>query len=308
MRQASLHDVEVKIEFATDLLHALDVEFDELRDSGRYRCSAEICRGGLHHVYRAIDPPPGGRYWGAQIGAVAHALRSSLEHLAWQLVIANGGSPSSPTHFPVYRRKPGDDETLEISGDIPSGALKIIEAAQPYNGTSDGKKLLAIHDLDVFDKHRQLMITVAVVHMASTHGPTPLPQSQITFTRQPLGRKNVAAVVKYEEPQTEPDSNLNLIPYMVFGKGAPHEAEIVSAFMWQLLAFVEFEILPRFHEWVPPPRRPVSLPTRPRHPRYERLIAKVISLDSALPDSTRVAFWCWTEAMDIERNECEAPK
>jgi hypothetical protein len=40
---------------------------------------------------------------------------------------------------------------LEVSGGIPPKALDVIEAAQPYNGTDDGRKLDAINDLDIFD-------------------------------------------------------------------------------------------------------------------------------------------------------------
>ncbi len=261
MKRASLDDVEVKIEFATQQLHALDVEFDDRRESGQYRYSVEICRGGLDHVYRAVDPPPVGRYWGAQIGAVAHALRSSLEHLAWQLVIANEGSPNNATHFPIYRRRPNNGGTVGVMGGVASAALAIIEVAQPYNGTADGKKLGAIHDLDVFDKHRELVVAAACVELASTHGPAPLPQSSITFTRRSLDKGAIVAIVKYAEPQPEADPNLTFIPYMTFGVGSPFRGEIVSAFMWDLLAFVQNDFVPRFHLWVPPPLRQANLPS-----------------------------------------------
>jgi hypothetical protein len=264
LRLASLHDVEVKIEVATQQLHALDVEFDNRREAGEYRYSVEICRGGLHHVYRVIDPPPDGRYWGAQIGAVAHALRSSLEHLAWQLVIANQGSPNNSTHFPIYERKPDKGKELGVTGGVPSEALKIIEAAQPYNGTSGGKKLAAIHKLDVFDKHRELVVTAARVELASTSGPAPLPQNSIAFTRRPLTNDNVVAVVKYVDARSEADPNLSFIPYMTFGVGAPYRGEIVSGFMWELLAFIENDFVPRFHQWVPPTPRPMNLPSLTR--------------------------------------------
>ena len=263
---ASLHDVEVKIEFATDQLHALDVEFDNLRESGEYQYSVEIRRGGLHHVYRAVDSPPAGRYWGTQIGSVAHALRSALEHLAWQLVIANDGSPSNTTHFPILRRAPTDGP-LRIRGGIAKEAMDIVEAVQPYNGANDGKKLAAIHDLDVFDKHRELVVTTATVHQASTHGPSPLPENSIVFTKRPMTHDNVVAIVKYVEPQLDADSNLSFTPYMTLGFGAPYRDEIVTGFMWELLGFVQDDFVPRFHQWVPPASRPVNMPTRPRHPR-----------------------------------------
>jgi hypothetical protein len=266
-RAATLHDVEVKIEFASNQLHSLDAEFDKRREAGKYKYSPEICREGLHHVYRVSEPPPAGRYWGAQIGAVAHALRSSLEHLAWQLVIANGGSPNNATHFPIFQRKPVAGKMLEVIGGAPLGALQIIEAAQPYNGTQDGIKLGKIHSLDGSDKHREIVVTAARVHLASMHGPAPLPGNAITFTRRPLANDNVVAVVKYLEPQLEASPNISFVPYMTFGSRSPYRDDIVSSFMWELVAFIQDDFVPRFHQWVPPDRRPTNLESGPRHLR-----------------------------------------
>ena len=39
------------------------------------------------------------------VGEVAHNLRSSLDHLVWQLVIANGGSPDHRNAFPIISRE-----------------------------------------------------------------------------------------------------------------------------------------------------------------------------------------------------------
>ena len=260
---ASLHDVEVKLDYATDVLHALDREFDVRREVGAYHYSVEISNGGRRHVYRAVDPPPTGRLWGAQIGTVAHALRSSLEHLTWQLVIANIGSPSRSTHFPIVHRRPRNG-SLVISGDVPPGALALIEEAQPYNDSGDGKMLSAIHKLDIFDKHRELMVTIACVHQAIATGPSPLPERTFTFTQRPLEDDSVAVVVDYVEPQREPDPRLTFTEFMTFGPGTPYPGEVVSGFMWQLLAFVENDFVPRFHQWVPPTRHPVNMPSRTR--------------------------------------------
>jgi hypothetical protein len=264
---ASLRDVEVKIEFASNQLHALDAEFDKRREAGEYRYSPDIRRGGLHHVYKAMEPPSPGRYWGAQIGAVAHALRSSLENLAWQLVIANGGTPNDATHFPIYKYKPDEGKRLDVIGRVPSEALKIIETAQPYNGTEDGARLGKIHALDIFDKHRELVVTAACVHLATMHGPAPLPENVITFRRRTLTNDNVVAIVKYVEPRSEPYLNLSFEPYLTFGGKGPYRDDIVSGFEWDLFAFIQDDFVPRFHQWVPPDRRPTNLQSGPRHLR-----------------------------------------
>jgi hypothetical protein len=72
---------------------------------------------------------------------------------------------------------------------LPICTYKQIEVAvgSGPGGFAEGRRLAAIHTLDIFDKHRELMITVASVYQASTHGPSPLPQSSIEFTQLPMG-------------------------------------------------------------------------------------------------------------------------
>ena len=40
--------------------------------------------------------------WPGLIGDIIHNLRAALDYLAWQLVIAHGGTPNSGTQFPVF--------------------------------------------------------------------------------------------------------------------------------------------------------------------------------------------------------------
>src|SRR4051794_30807570 len=40
------------------------------------------------------------------VGELLHDLRTSLDHLAWQLVLENGGTPTEDTTFPVLKVAP----------------------------------------------------------------------------------------------------------------------------------------------------------------------------------------------------------
>lgn len=54
-------------------------------------------------------PPPSRRTadaWSAIAGDAIHNARSALDHLAWQLVLANGGTPGRPTSFPLLSSHP----------------------------------------------------------------------------------------------------------------------------------------------------------------------------------------------------------
>ncbi len=91
------------------------------------------------------------------IGDCVHNLRSALDHLAWQLVEAGGGTPNRDTYFPIcdcrhkYASAIGKGEIEKM----PCGAKKILREVQPFVTGDD--TLSIIHDLDRFDKHRLLI-------------------------------------------------------------------------------------------------------------------------------------------------------
>jgi hypothetical protein len=92
-------------------------------------------------------------------GDVVHNLRSALDHVAWQLVIVNGGTPVEPapgrraTQFPILREPP---KCLEVAGGVGAAALEVIREAQPY-ACSDwrGGLLAALQHISNTDKHRE---------------------------------------------------------------------------------------------------------------------------------------------------------
>jgi hypothetical protein len=94
-----------------------------------------------------------------------HNLRSALDQLAWQLVIANGGKPSGLTRFPLLLKDPAGNEkmTSAYNGSVAgmSAAAKTyilgLQPYQPGNGGND-HKLRILHDLNITDKHHTLVI------------------------------------------------------------------------------------------------------------------------------------------------------
>ncbi len=99
------------------------------------------------------------------IGEVSHQLRSSLDHLLWQLVIANNVQPDRWNEFPIY-----DDPIKYESGSVRkvqglSGEAKaFIKGYQPYKcrwGSPHEDPLWIVHETDRIDKHRLLVSTVA---------------------------------------------------------------------------------------------------------------------------------------------------
>jgi hypothetical protein len=101
-------------------------------------------------------------------GEVVHHLRSILDHIVWQF--------SDPTYreahprwieFPVLETRPPEKDlftsyTRKIKGVTNPVVRDLIEGLQPYSSDDPiDSPLLIIHNFDVIDKHRELVITVS---------------------------------------------------------------------------------------------------------------------------------------------------
>ncbi len=91
-------------------------------------------------------------------GDAIHNIRSSLDHLAYELVKVNGRNPTLDTCFPVFVSAQKFQSGAKRKIDGMSGPAKsAIEASQPYSVT--GSLLQEIHQLDIDDKHHNLILT-----------------------------------------------------------------------------------------------------------------------------------------------------
>jgi hypothetical protein len=120
------------------------------------------------------------------IGDCAHALRSALDHLAFQLATAYTPSPlpdgiARTSEFPIF-----DDPTAyqraaerKLRGVDPR-AKDLIETMQPYHG-GDWELLAFVHELDRIDKHRALNVTVANTEQIQINVRYALPLQSVTL-------------------------------------------------------------------------------------------------------------------------------
>jgi hypothetical protein len=92
----------------------------------------------------------------AAAGDIVHNLRSSLDHLAYQLVIVgSGGEPTRRVEFPIAKDLATyeSEKARKVEG-MRERAIKQIDNLKPYKA---GNQLLwRIHELDNIDKHRTL--------------------------------------------------------------------------------------------------------------------------------------------------------
>jgi hypothetical protein len=107
---------------------------------------------------------------GVVVGDIVHNLRSSLDHLAWQLALIRTSSPKQSTEFPIFidpKSGPGkkgfDPYGRKKIRDLPDGAQKLIEAVQPYSLTAAGRGSLLwlLQKMSITDKHKIILAPVA---------------------------------------------------------------------------------------------------------------------------------------------------
>jgi hypothetical protein len=99
-------------------------------------------------------------------GEVVHHLRSCLDHLVWHFSNAEARlNHSGAIEFPIFEAKPLLNKEIEryerkVQGITNANVLQRIKDVQPYNAGANvaDNPLLIIHNMDRFDKHRELVI------------------------------------------------------------------------------------------------------------------------------------------------------
>jgi hypothetical protein len=108
-------------------------------------------------VNRVTDPPAG---LPVIIGDLVHNLRAALDHLACQVVLANGGEIRRSTQFPIARSQSDyvRIRNRQLAG-ASSEAIHVVDGIAPYPGGNEA--LVKLHDLDITDKHKLLLVVGA---------------------------------------------------------------------------------------------------------------------------------------------------
>ena len=97
------------------------------------------------------------------VGDVLQNLRSSLDYLVWELVVAANGQPSEKNMFPICSTVESFEEQIRrhrLDG-IAADAVTEIKSLQPYHlGQNSNKSILsALDELTNINKHRRILLT-----------------------------------------------------------------------------------------------------------------------------------------------------
>ncbi len=166
---ASLEGIKLKLDRAAEHLEELHREVEAYLDGRPYEVVREPREGGNPLLVCKVNQLPPLRL-SVLLGDFLHNLRSSLDHLAWQLVLANGGTTDTGTSFPVFEKrrdfkkfKKNRETTTGVVGEVADEAADLIEGLQPYNNAAGPPRehpLWILSKLNNIDKHRQFNIAV----------------------------------------------------------------------------------------------------------------------------------------------------
>jgi hypothetical protein len=161
-----LDDAFLKLARARTHLKALQSSWEAFVKTEPYTITEEIETDGTQYVMRIriLAEPP--REWSLIIGDFVHALRTSLDHVAYALAWKKlDADPGTKSEFPICKDESvfARDSTQKKFALFPDEAREVAIQIQPFKLKERGEApenaaLWVIHDLDTIDKHRRLHV------------------------------------------------------------------------------------------------------------------------------------------------------
>jgi len=265
----------------------LDDMLKVITDGHLYTFVPKIKPDGLKHVYYAVDPPAIPDSFVAVLGDCIHNLRSPLDHLACQLARLQGDD-SDRAAFPVFKQRYciGKNGTKQpcLDVNIRPDIRKVLNRIQPYSRTPIGRRLALLHDLDIRDKHRAMLVVAAAARGTTMKliegGRSTGAQYRGRVTRvvhKPLEDAKPCVTFTYPTPQLKVDPHLKVAVQVVFGNGGPAPGRGILAVVDDLIRLVKRDLIPMFMDFFGEPRvRPQSL---------LRDVDDLVWLDATIPRS-----------------------
>jgi len=156
-----------KLVRAKENISNLDAEIEAFFQKSDYpvlpQDDGQILLKAIEYHKNLVIPPR----FAVLAGEAIHHLRSCFDHLVWHFTV-NEVKNIRKLEFPVFEKEPDHHESRslykgKIEGIADTNALALIESLQPYKADDPlDNPLLIIHNFDIFDKHRELVIISAV--------------------------------------------------------------------------------------------------------------------------------------------------
>lgn len=176
-------------------------------------------------------------------------LRSTLDYLVWELVLANGKQPTTGNAFPVALTT--DSYAKEIKRgrlcDVDPDAIAIIESLQPYHAVDPEQSLLAVlHKFTNINKHRRILLTClkTVMPMPDLH----FVGEQAWGTVNPPSTQGNAEFGPFEVFGDEVYVKTQMVAYVAFNE-APAEGFDVWSLLERTADYLHTGVFPQFEKF-----------------------------------------------------------
>jgi hypothetical protein len=159
-----------KIERVKEQIHHLNGEIAALLNSGVYTIAGENQSDRRRYAFKLLGPAVPLRI-AVVAGEIVHHLRSCFDHVVWALARKNGLPDAERTNFPVCQTPEKFKNAVRdgIIKGVSASEHPLIEALQPYRSPDPPNSILQIvHDLDITDKHRLLVVVTHALVMGNT--------------------------------------------------------------------------------------------------------------------------------------------
>jgi len=272
MGRASLESVDLKLGRAKDHFYSVTEEIHKFQtDPESYRLTLERQpnRGGVCKVTDVQMPPI---KLGLLIGECVHQYRSALDHLLFQLVLANcRGRPSARAErraeFPIFdsgpkfrgkRKRKGVPSTgsgrAKIQ-DIAPSAQAVIERLQPYHRRKNPRalSLRQLQELSNIDKHRLLHVTYSAFRGSTFDFQTRNVRAIDGFHFKAGALKRNAVIAAWQvvpiDPRlgTDVQMKAEILTDITFSKTSPARSvrgKSVAKTLYDIGAFIASDVLP----------------------------------------------------------------
>lgn len=172
----SLDSALAKFSWAQGYLQTLDAEITAFLERGPYPVTVKPDdKTGKRTIHVAIREKPPAQRWALMTGDIVHNLRSSLDHVVHDLSNRIRG-----TAFPIFDNRDkyaaldGNGQPSQSSGlwkvrGLTQAHQALVESLQPYHAgdASHLEPLWVLHDLDIVDKHRLLLVLDEILEGSS---------------------------------------------------------------------------------------------------------------------------------------------
>ena len=252
MSIASLNFVRQKILWSAQHLKSLEAEsilyFKD--EPGEVVAEEEPQSGRIICRFNARIPIPD--HIPLIIGDALQNLRSSLDYLVWELILAANNEPQNSNLFPVCETPKVFAEELRRNRllGVPTDAITEIERLQPYHAGDKWESacLWVLHYFCNINKHRRVLLTTLAVHASHAEWSSTESHSvQSTLTPRYHGAEVSSSPAPSKAGEIM-EVKGKIVTFITFNE-RPAEGIQISVCLNQLWGFVDRFLVPKFERF-----------------------------------------------------------